>query len=159
MSSKISAALSPDQLSDIICNAILSDFVQFTLLVKGSPVDFEKYSEYSLAVWRHELENKYSSYRAHIILNCIISNLFHTIFVDTVESSYCSALSDVYAKFQSFLSHQSEIEDFVASFRCDILHRNSSSCGLDDEFTLCFSTVASWLQFYPRNLRSVDVEF
>lgn len=159
MSSKISAALSPDQLADMICAAILSDFAQFTLLVKGSPVDFEKYSEYSLAVWRHELENKYSFYRAHIILDCIISNLFHTIFVDTVESSYRSALSDVYTKFQSFLSRQSEIEDFVASFRCDILYRNSSSCGLDDEFTLCFSTVASWLQFYPRNLRSVDVEF
>lgn len=160
MTSNISAALSPDQLANVICSAVLSEFAHFTLLVRGSAVDFEKYSEYSLAVWRFELEHKYSYQHAQSVLNCVVATLFRTVFHDISESSYRSALSEVYIHFQSFLMAPSRdrMNEFVSCFRRDVLGRSISSYNIE-EFTKCFTIIVSWFKFYKQDLDSYDVHF
>lgn len=160
MDSNSSSALSPKLLANVICSAILSEFAHFTLVVKGLPVDFEKYSEYSLAVWRFELEHKYSNQQAQTVLNYVVATLLRTVFNNSNESSYRADLSKVYIQFQSFLRTPSReiMNEFVSCFRRDVLFRASSDYDID-EFTKCFSTIVSWFKYYRQDLDSYDVEF
>lgn len=141
-------SVTPEQLADVICTNILSDFAYFTMKVSGTAVDFYTYSKYRLCILWFELEARIPPSLSRSILDDIVSNFSGIFLTDYSCSAFRAEFMEVYTKFRLALSSRSRdsINEFVSSFRMEALHRKSSDYNIEELFA-CFTVVTSWLKF------------
>nr|DAZ39263.1 MAG TPA: hypothetical protein [Caudoviricetes sp.] len=141
-------SVTPEQLADVICTNILSDFAYFTMKVSGTAVDFYNYSKYRLCILWFELEARIPPSLSRSILDDIVSNFSGIFLTDYSCSAFRAEFMEVYTKFRLALSSRSRdsINEFVSSFRMEALHRKSSDYNIEELFA-CFTVVTSWLKF------------
>lgn len=159
MSKENAYPVTPEQLSDVICTTILSDFAYFTTKVSGTAVDFYNYSKYRLSVLWFELESRIPQSLLPFVLDGIVSNLSGIFPSDDIESTYRAEFMEVYGRFRSALASGSRdsINEFVSAFRMDTLHRKATDYDIG-EFFACVTAVTSWLKFDGSHLDSFRIQ-
>lgn len=148
MSDGSAYSVTPEQLADVICTNVLSDFAHFTMMVRGTAVDFYNYSKYRLCILWFELEARLPPSLSRSILDDIVSNFSGIFPTDYSCSAFRAEFMEVYTKFRLALSSRfrDSINEFVSSFRMEALHRKSSDYDIE-EFFACFTVFTSWLKF------------
>ncbi len=152
-------SVTPEQLADVICTNILSDFAYFTMKVSGTAVDFYNYSKYRLCILWFELEARIPPSLSRSILDDIVSNFSGIFLTDYSCSAFRAEFMEVYTKFRLALSSRSRdsINEFVSSFRMEALHRKSSDYNIEELFA-CFTVVTSWLKFDGAHLDHFHIQ-
>lgn len=152
--------VTPEQLADVICTNILSDFAYFTMKVSGTAVDFYNYSKYRLCVLWFELESRIPPSLSRSVLDDIVSNLSGIFLTDDSCSAFRADFIEVYTKFRLALSSLSRdsINEFVSSFRMEVLHRKPSDYDIQEPFA-CVTVVTSWLKFDGAHLDHFRIQF
>lgn len=152
-------SVTPEQLADVICTNILSDFAYFTMKVSGTAVDFYNYSKYRLCILWFELEARIPPSLSRSILDDIVSNFSGVFLTDYSCSAFRAEFMEVYTKFRLALSSRSRdsINEFVSSFRMEALHRKSSDYNIEELFA-CFTVVTSWLKFDGAHLDHFHIQ-
>lgn len=153
-------SVTPEQLADVICTNILSDFAYFTMKVSGTAVDFYNYSKYRLCILWFELEARIPPSLSRSVLDDIVSNFSGIFLTDGSCSAFRAEFMEVYTKFRLALSSRSRdsINEFVSSFRMEALHRKSSDYNIEELFA-CFTVVTSWLKFDGSHLDHFRIQF